>query len=122
MPDGSSPYWASGLPGRAQGRLSIGVRGALMGVRRGRPIDQQAEQFGAAIVTARSTKFLAEVDMSEVKICNHFAFTSFERLADDLTFRVHKGGEAAAENRPDSATRILHDLGLLIVNRTTLSR
>ena len=53
--------------------------------------------------------------MSEVKICNHFAFTSFERLADDLAFRVHNGGEAAAGNRPDSATHILHDLGLLIV-------
>ena len=37
---------------RAQG-LGIRVRGALMDVRRGRPIDQQAEQLGAAIVTAR---------------------------------------------------------------------
>src|SRR4051794_28667947 len=36
----------------AQG-LSLRIRGALMDVRRRRPIDQQAEQFGAAVVAAR---------------------------------------------------------------------
>src|SRR5262245_54135201 len=85
-----------------------------MHVRRGRPIDQQAEQLGAAVVTARVHEPLAGVDLSEVKICNHFAFTGLERPADDLAIRVRNGGEAAARYRPDGGTRILHDLGLLI--------
>ena len=79
---------------RAQG-LNIRVRDVLMDVHRGRSIDQQAEQFGAAVVTARIHELLAGVDLSEVNICNHFTFTGFE-----------SGGEAAARYRRDVTTRI----------------
>jgi hypothetical protein len=65
-------------------------------------------------VTARVHEPLAGVDLGEIKVCDHFAFTSRERLADDLAFRVHDGGKTTAGNRPDRTTRILHDLGLLI--------
>src|SRR4051794_27882309 len=85
-----------------------------MDLRRGRPFNQQAEQFGATVVTARVHDPFAGVDLSEVKICNHLAFTSCERLADDLALWIDNGGEAATGNRPDSTTRILHDPGLLI--------
>jgi hypothetical protein len=72
--------------------LRLRVRGALMDVRGGRPIDQQAEQLGAAVVTARVHESFAGVDLGEVEISDHFAFASLERLADDLAVRAHDGG------------------------------
>ena len=90
------------------------MRGALVDVRSGRTIDEQAEQFGAAVVTARVHEPLAGIDLSEVEIRNHVAFAGFERSADYPAVRVRDGGEAAAGYRPDGTTRILHDLGLLI--------
>src|SRR4051812_37979403 len=90
------------------------VRDALVDVRCGRAIDYQAEQFGPTVVTARVHNPLASIDLSKVKICDHFTFTSCEGLTDNLALWIDNGGEAATGNRPHSTTRILHDLGLLI--------
>src|SRR5262245_5806613 len=95
-------------------RLGIRARSALMDVRRGRPIDQQAEQLGAAVVTTRVHEPFARVDLNEVEICNRIAFTGFDGPGDEPAIRADNGGEAAAGYRPDGTTRILHDLGLLI--------
>ena len=59
--------------GRAR-RFRLRVRGALMDVLGRRPIDQQAEQFGTAVVTARVHESLAGVDLGKVEISDHFAF------------------------------------------------
>ncbi len=48
--------------------LRLRRRNALMDVRGGRPIDQQAEQFGAAVVVARVHEPLAGVDLGEVEV------------------------------------------------------
>jgi transposase-like protein len=85
------------------------VRDALVDVRCGRAIDYQAEQFGPTVVTARVHNSLASIDLSKVKICDHFTFTSCEGLTDNLALWIDNGGEAATRNRPDSTTRILHD-------------
>ena len=80
--------------------LGLRVCGALMDGRRGRPIDQQAEQFGAAVMTARVHDPLAGVDLGKVKLGNHFAFARFERLTDDPAVGTHDRREAATRNRP----------------------
>src|SRR3954452_18126688 len=67
-----------------------------------------------AVVTARVHDPLASIDLSKVKICDHFTFTSCKGLTDNPALWIDNGSEAATGNRPDSATRILHDLGLLI--------
>ena len=48
------------------GAQSFNLRVALMDVRRGRPVDQQTEQFGATIVTARVHDSLAGIDLGKV--------------------------------------------------------
>src|SRR5258705_1520911 len=95
-------------------RLSLRVRRSLMDLRRRRPIDQQAEQFGAAVMTTRVHESLAGVDLSEIEICDYLALAGFERLADDLAVRAHNGSEAAVGDQPDRTTCILRDLGLLV--------
>jgi hypothetical protein len=39
-------------------------------------------------VTARVHGYLAGIDLAEVEICDHFAFASVERLANDLALRA----------------------------------
>ena len=94
--------------------LGVDAGDALMDVRRGRAVDQQTEQFGTAVVAARVHEPLAQGDLGEIKICDHFAFTGLERPADDLAVRIRNGSEEAAGDRPDGSACVLHDLGLLI--------
>ena len=54
---------------------------SLMQVGRRRTIDQEAEQFPATIVAARIHHPLALVDLAEIEIGNHLAFTRTQRLA-----------------------------------------
>src|SRR5687767_11374945 len=86
----------------AQGSRSP-ARCALMNVRRGRPIDQEAEQFRTAVMTARVHEPLAGVDLGEVQIRDHVAFTSRERSADEPAIRPSNRREAATGYRPDGA-------------------
>ncbi len=77
-------------------------------------IDQQAEQFGPAIVPARIHQLLALIDQREVEIGYDHAFARTDRIADKCSIRRDDGGEASAANWADTATGILHDLRLLI--------
>ena len=84
----------------------------LVKVRGLRPIDQQAEQLGPAVVAARVHGACA-VDQGEVEIGDHFAFAGrigSPRLAVGFTMAVKQPPEIG----PIGAARILHDLGLLI--------
>jgi hypothetical protein len=71
--------------------------------RRGRTVDQQAEQFGTTVVAARVHEPLAQGDPGEIEIRDHFVFTRLEWLADDLAVRMRNGGEEAAGDRPDGS-------------------
>src|SRR5262245_29615833 len=85
-----------------------------MDVRRRRPIDQEAEELGAAVVATRIHESLARVDLSEVEVCDCLAFTGREGAGDEPSIRADNGGEAAARYRLDGTTRVAHDLRLLI--------
>ena len=80
------------IRGRVQS-LGVGAGDAFMDVRRGRAVDHQTEQFGAAVVAARVHQPLAQGDLGEVEIGDHFAFTRLERPADELAVRIRDSGE-----------------------------
>ena len=54
---------------------------SLMQVGGRRAIDQEAEQFRATIVAAQIHHPLALIDLAEIEIGNHLAFTRTQRLA-----------------------------------------
>ena len=62
----------------------------LMDMGDGRAIDQQAEQFRAAVVAARIHLPLALIDQSEIEIGDHHAFTGTQRLAHQFAFRARR--------------------------------
>jgi hypothetical protein len=63
--------------------LKLRVHKALVDIRRGHPVDQQAEQFRAAVMTSRIHQPLAGVDLGKVEISDYFAFTNLERSVND---------------------------------------
>ena len=90
-----------------------GMRSPFVEMGRRRAVDGQAEQFRPAVVAARVHQLLAPVDQREIEIGDHLAFAGTYRFADQFTFGRDDRGEAAAGDRPDAASGILHDLGLL---------
>src|SRR4249919_370371 len=87
---------------------------AFMEVRRRGAIDQEAQQFGAVVVTDRVHQQLATVDQGEIEVGDDFAFALAEWLADQHALRRDDGREAAPGDRADRATGVLHDLRLLV--------
>lgn len=85
-----------------------------MDVRRRCPVDQEADQFRATVVTACIHHSLAPVDFDKVKIGNHLSFTFHQGLAYRLTIGGNDSGEATARNRSDSSARVVGNLGLLV--------
>ena len=82
-----------------------GLQATLMDMGSRRAIDQQAEQFRAAVVAARIHHSLAPVDQGEIEIGNHHAFTGTQGLAQQFAFRRDDRGKAAAGDRADRRNR-----------------
>ena len=85
-----------------------------MNVRGGGAVDQEAEQFGPAVVAARVHQLLALIDQREVEVGNDDAFARAEGLAQQGSIGRHDRGEATAGDRADAAASVLRDLRLLI--------
>src|SRR5438445_13331978 len=90
------------------------MRVALMHMGLRRTVDQEAEQFRAAVVTARVHQALALVDDPEIEIGDDLAFARSQRCADEFTLWRDDCGEATTGDRLDSAAGVLHDPGLLL--------
>src|SRR3954463_14050062 len=58
-----------------------------------RAIDEQAEQFRAAVVAAGVHLRLALVDQREVKVCDHLAFAETDWLPEQFAHRRDDCGE-----------------------------
>src|SRR3954463_15837786 len=89
-----------------------GADATIMHVGGGSAVDQQAEQLRAAVVAARIHQPLPPVDHPEIEISYHRGNACAPRLAHQFAFRGDDRGEAAARNRADLATGVLHDLRL----------
>jgi hypothetical protein len=63
----------------------------------GLAVDQEAEQLGSAVVTARVHQLFALVDQREVEVGDDFAFTRANRLSKQAAVRSHNHGEAPPE-------------------------
>jgi hypothetical protein len=79
-----------------------------------RAIDQQAEQFRPAVVAKRIHHPFALVDQREIEIGDDDAFAGPQRIAHQFALRRDDRGKAAAGDRTDRATGVLHDPSLLI--------
>src|SRR5512142_2700691 len=90
------------------------VRATLTHVGFRRAVDQQAEQFRATVVAARIHQPLPLVDQAEIQVGDQHAFTRTQGRAEQFALRGDDRGEAAARDRPDVATGVLHYPGLLI--------
>src|SRR5713101_2083723 len=69
---------------------------------------------GRGIVATRVHLLLAPVNAHEIQIGDDFTFAGPERFAEQRAVGRYDRGEAAARDRADLATRILHDLRLLM--------
>jgi hypothetical protein len=85
-----------------------------MDVGGGRVIDQQAEQFGRAVVPAGIHERLALINQAKVKIGYHRAFAGPQRVTEQLALWGDDCGEAATRYRAHWAACVGHDLLLLV--------
>jgi hypothetical protein len=77
-------------------------------------VDQQAQQFRAAVVTARIHHAFSLVDQAHVEVDDHLAF-AFSQRALHHTIRADDCGEATTGNRADGATGIGHEWWRLLL-------
>src|ERR1700680_2997988 len=77
-------------------------------------IHVQAEQFGPAVVAGAIHQDLSRVNQRQVEIGYYLAFAGPQWLAQNLALGRDDRGEEATRDRANRATRVGHDLRLLV--------
>src|SRR5271166_1596196 len=77
-------------------------------------IDEQTQQFGPTVMSARVHEGLTFVNQRKVQIADHLSFTRAQGLTEQLPLRSDDRGEAATRDRAHRTTGVGRNLPLLI--------